>query len=185
MSFASDNYWSKKMDVVLSDYWKHLAFEGRYIFTNSKMLQQTLGIDVIIQLGSNDKEITIDTKHSRGSFDAVLLEAMSCTVKGKEKEGWGIKEEGRPDYIMHVMHDLCKGCNLNCSTCEYTASHITKAFITSAEGILQWYRPLFFSKQLSSFKSFTTEQLNRTHGHIIPLRVAMKELGTTVCNLKH
>ena len=58
--FSRDNSFSKHKDVILGGYWKRLAYEGRYIFTNSMMLQKTLGIDIIIQMGSNDKEITID-----------------------------------------------------------------------------------------------------------------------------
>ncbi len=199
MSFPEDNKFSKHKDEILTEYWDRLSFEGRYIFTNSMMLQKTLGIDVILQMGSNNKEITIDTKHIRGEYKRLFLEGMSCTVeKFGLKEGWGIKEEGRPDYIMHIMHKHCSNnknlefhchrIDKNCNLCSYKMGHITKAYITPSSRIFEWYRPKYLSGELGKTKKegyHKESYSNMTDGHNIPIEQMIKEMGTVVCNLKH
>lgn len=182
-TFTRDEQFSKHKDILLKDYWRSLSFEGRFIFTNSMMLQKTLGIDVILQVGSDNKEITIDTKHVKGDYKQLFIEEMSCSIKGREREGWGIKKEGTPDYIMHVLHPICNGCQGDCNTCTYTIEHISGAYITKTSKLQEWYLPKLKKGELNKYKLQKTNQINQTTGRNIPIRIMMKEMGTIACRL--
>ena len=188
MSFSSDNYFSKHKDIMLKPYFSRLAFEGRFILTNSEMLQKRLGIDAIIQIGNDFNEISIDTKHIAGDYNRLFIEEMSCSVEGREKEGWGIRKKGLPDYIMHVLHPACNGCTHRgetCMMCNYSFEKHTapRAYITSTSKLQQWYLPKMQNGEIERYKLYTSTQINKTTGRNIPIETMLREMGTKKCNL--
>lgn len=181
--FGTDNNFSKHKDMLLKPYWGRISYEGRFVLTGSEFLQKTHGIDVIIQTKDDESDIKIDTKHVRGNYTQLFMEELSCSNKGRESYGWLLKDDGHPDYIMHVMNPLCKGCYKNCTPCEvgYTNEQLQKAmvlYITKYEPLREWYLPKFQNNELQKYQFVKQKTSNKTTGRNIPFSVLQNEVGS-------
>tara|TARA_R110000868_G_scaffold35239_2_gene126560 strand:+ start:399 stop:980 length:582 start_codon:yes stop_codon:yes gene_type:complete len=171
--FNNDSLFSKHKDVLLKRYWSKLAFEGRYVIVNSEFIQKSLGIDVILQSANDITDKTIDTKHTRANYARLFLEEKSCTNKGRESDGWMLKSEAKPDYVMFFQWSLCqKGkikCNLDCnSDCPFTSDQL----LESCKGYVLNFKPLqeWFIEHKESYDPYTMPTENRTMGRNVPIK---------------
>jgi len=94
--FRDDYELSKKKNELMKDIWKVLSYDGRYIMADSKFQQKNMGCDIILQ-SENGKSILVDTKNSRGNYNKLLLEEMSCPARGVK--GWLLKENTLTDFL--------------------------------------------------------------------------------------
>jgi len=183
MSFNNDNQFSKHKDILLKPYFGKISHEGRFVLTGSEFLQKTHGIDVIIQTKDDKSDIKIDTKHVRGNYTRLFIEELSCSNKGRENLGWLLKDNGHPDYIMHVMNPLCKGCKKICSPCSngHSEEELQKSmvmYITNYKVLRDWYLPKYENNLLNNFQLIIQPYGNKTTGRNIPYYTLRDELGT-------
>ena len=93
--FKKDLTFAEEQRRKLKPFYKKYSYEGRYIFVNkeSGILGNELqkkSIDTILQK-TDKKEIYIEEKIVRWKgkkLTAFALETHSCTVPGREKDGW-------------------------------------------------------------------------------------------------
>lgn len=183
-NFNNDNQFSKHKDVLLKDYWGKLSYEGRYVLTGSEFLQRTHGIDVIIQTKNDESDIKIDTKHIRGDYSKLFIEELSCSVPGIEKDGWLIKENGHPDYIIHVMNPLCSRCYDKCDICNKPIRENMKGWISHFSKLRDWYLPQYKNDELETkYPLKTMKQINKTTGRNIPIKTLKNISGTKLCDM--
>ena len=184
MSFNTDNQFSKHKDVLLKDYWGKISFEGRFVLTGSEFLQKTHGIDVIIQTKNDESDIKIDTKHVRGNYTRLFIEELSCSVEGREKDGWLIKENGHPDYIIHVMNPLCSKCYDDCNICDKPIRNNMIGYLSNFKKLRNWYLLNYKEDQFCNENPlFTNKQINKTTGRNIPVSTLKNVADTRVCKL--
>jgi hypothetical protein len=72
------------------------GFYGRLATT----LQKRFAVDTVMQR-KNGQAVCIEEKIVRGHYDKVTLETMSCTVPGRESEGW--MRYGKADWLVWAM----------------------------------------------------------------------------------
>ncbi|MGQ9571493.1 MAG: hypothetical protein ACUVUQ_11795 [Thermodesulfovibrionales bacterium] len=171
--FEVDTIFSKHKDILLKEYWSLNSFEGRFVLAGSEFLQKTHGIDIILQDLDDSNEIKIDTKHVRGSYDSLYLEEMSCSVEGKEKKGWILKEDGWPDLIFYAFWPICRGCYEDCFSFECKKPAYCEAFVCKFELLRKW-----FIQERELYKYHVNEfTVNKTSGRIVPINVLVNEAG--------
>lgn len=106
MTFKDDLAFAEKQRFKLKDFYSIKAHEGRYVFINKESGDlseelQNKSIDTILQLTEN-KEVYIEEKIVRWpgyKYTAFVLETDSCTVEGREKDGW--MKYGKFDYLLY------------------------------------------------------------------------------------
>jgi len=104
--FQFDNAEQKRVrDLVLGPgfYGLH-SREGRYVYVDkgrlATALQKRFAVDTIVQ-GRHGAAACIEEKIVRGEYPALTLETMSCTVPGRESDGW--MRYGQADYLLWAM----------------------------------------------------------------------------------
>jgi len=154
MTFIADLKYAETQREKLKDFYACKSYENRYVFINKesgvigKELQNR-SIDTIMQV-SDKKEIYIEEKIVRWKgkkYTAFTLETDSCTVKGREKDGW--MKYGEFDYLLY-------GLELENSDIE--------AYIISFQKLKKW-----FWENYENYRITTTEQINKTACRIVPI----------------
>src|SRR3990167_9639384 len=92
--FKQDLNYSETQREKLKEFYRVKAYDGRFVFINknkllSKWLQEN-AVDTIMQISDSD-EVYIEEKIVRWKgkkYEATTLETMSCTIPGREKDGW-------------------------------------------------------------------------------------------------
>jgi hypothetical protein len=183
-SFDNDLNFSKHKDLLLKDYWGTISYEGRFVLTGSELLQKTHGIDVIVQTNNDQSDLKIDTKHVRGNYQKLFIEEHSCSVNGREKPGWLLKEDGHPDYIIHIMNSLCRGCYHDCFACGKPIRENMIGWITPFNRLRAWYMQMLKDDAFcNEYKLFTMKQINKTTGRNVPIDLLARNVGTKQCAL--
>jgi len=173
MSFDKDEQFSRHKDVLLKPIWGDASYEGRFVITGSEFLQRVHGIDVIMQR-DEWREYTLDTKHVRGEYECLYLEEWSCTIPGREKPGWIIKENGHPDIVPWFFWPSCSRCYNDCLVCEKLLK--THMYIISFELLRNWFienRSIFEKK----YQHHINETINRTSGWLVPVLELQEKIG--------
>jgi hypothetical protein len=112
-SRLADNFtealeYSRKMrDTFLSRFYQKYSVEGRYVYVDksacSTVLQKQLAIDTVMQ-AKDGGSLCIEEKieqwpgYKRDNF---ALETDSCTVVGREKQGW--MHYAQADYLLYAF----------------------------------------------------------------------------------
>lgn len=107
--FDVDNEWQRGVrDRILAPgfYRKH-SVEGRYVFVDkgklATVLQKRYAVDTILQ-GKQGGAVCIEEKITRWKgrvYTNFFLETRSCTVPGKESDGWMVY--GQADYLLYAF----------------------------------------------------------------------------------
>lgn len=108
--FDRDNEWQRGVrDRVLAPaFYGKFAQDGRYVMIDkgrlATVLQKRFAVDTIAQSRSG-AAVCVEEKIVRWpgrAYDAFCLETHSCTVPGRESDGWMIY--GMADYLLYAFH---------------------------------------------------------------------------------
>lgn len=108
---------------------------------------QKMGIDTIAEV--QGKLITIDEKVRREKWNDILVETMSCTIKGREKKGWLYHDT---TFINYIMQNDC--------------------YIINLKKLRDW-----FEQYKHIFEKKSTNQINKTEFYIVPLDILKQQVG--------
>jgi hypothetical protein len=153
--FERDNAWQRKVrDLVLAPgFYGSYAQEGRYVFVDkgrlSTKLQREYAVDTIVQ-GKDGAALCIEEKIVRWPakgepYTAYTLETDSCTVPGREKDGW--MKYAQADFLLYAFQ---------------WPDRLVVHLIDFPK-LQAWFWP-----KAESFKATVTEQINHTRCRIVP-----------------
>lgn len=152
--FELDNDGQKLVrDLVLGPgLYGRFSREGRYVYIDKGRLASTLqkqfAVDTIMQRINGDAAC-VEEKIVRWpgfAYKAVTLETKSCTVAGRESDGWMFY--GRADLLNYAM----------CQEETLLVYLVDLARLQEA-----------FWKEFQNFKETITDQINRTACRVVPL----------------
>jgi hypothetical protein len=155
-SFAKMNEFQMKIrNSVLKPYYAHEAAEGRFIFLDkgkiAKMLQQ-IAVDTIMQIDENGT-LSYEEKIVQWpgyKYTHFVLETMSCTVRGHEKQGW-----------MHTARcDILRYC-----FCQENERELL-VYDIPFELLKEWF---FKDNLFKRYYSTITNEINRTECKKVPI----------------
>jgi hypothetical protein len=160
--FHFDNDAQRKVrDLVLGPgLYGSFAVDGRYVYIDKGRLAGTLqkryAVDTILQR-ADGRATCIEEKIVRGEYTAVTLETMSCTVPGKESDGW--MKYGQADWLVYAM--CCENLTLLCHIIDFAA--LQGCFWPAAK----------------TFQETISKQQNRTACRKVPLDWIRERMGCT------
>ena len=159
--FIIDDQWQLEMrSKILVPHLYDVLYPARYELLRGDHPMQARGIDTLIDGG--ERQITIEEKIVRWPFDketkqkadrpytAFTLETMSCTVEGREKQGWMHYSEA--DYLLYCFAHPKSEVVLDC-------------YMIDMKRLRSW----FFGVE-SNYASTVTEQVNRTLCRVVPIK---------------
>ena len=157
--FERDNEWQRGMrDRILAPgFYGRFAFEGRYVVIDKGRLattfQKRFAVDTIAQ-GRDGAAVCIEEKIVRWPIKkgtphtAFCLETESCTVPGRETDGWMVY--GMADYLLYCFETKAGG--LDCYLIDFP--ELQKWFWTEADSFPR-FGPL--------------KTLNGSSGRVVPI----------------
>lgn len=157
-----DDLQKRVRDAVIGPgFYGPFSMDGRYVFLDKGRLatdlQKRFAVDTILQ-GRKGDAVCIEEKIVRWpgyAYDAITLETMSCTVPGRESDGW--MRYGKADWINYAMCQ--EDGNVLCYLISFPA--LQEAFWPAHQ----------------SFRETTTDQHNRTTCRIVPLDWIRAKVG--------
>lgn len=164
MSYSTDTQFSKHKDELLKPFWGEIAYERRFVIASSRFLQETHGIDIIMQGKHGGNEVKLDTKHIRGSYSNFYLEEKSCPARGTL--GWLLKPEevGWPDVVPYCFWPRCQNCHNLCSQCQ-NEIFPTTIYMLEFKPLRDWFIEHYTEYPLH----INTDTINKTTGRIVPI----------------
>jgi len=177
-NFNHDGAWSKHKDILLKPFWGNNSFGNRYVIVGSMLLQKTHGIDIILQNQNDFMDITLDTKHIKGIYNAFWFEDESCPKY--ETLGWARKpKEESADYICYCFWEEareygCRKCRKDCLECRKFFTHC-EMYLLSYPELFSWYDANKDRFALDTISNRNT--INKTTGRLIPIATYQKEVG--------
>jgi len=162
MTFQTDLNFAEKYRQRLKDFYSIKALDGRYVFINKTSgklgneLQQK-SIDTILQL-TDKKEIYIEEKIVRWKgkkYTAFTLETESCSIVGREKDGW--MKYGEFDYLIYGF--IQENDNI-------------EVYVIPFQKLKKW-----FWENYELFPITKTEQINKTICRVVDIKEVEKNVG--------
>lgn len=153
--FEIDDKWQRGVrDAVLVPGFYEKRYPGLFKFADKDLATQMRGIDTLVESDSgNGWETTIDEKIVRWRgfhYTAFAFETDSCTVEGRERDGW--MRHGEAEYLLYCFQEA--SLDLFCHLIEFRP--LKKWFWTD-----------------DNFKKFPTfgplDTLNRSAGRVVPI----------------
>ena len=156
--FVRDNEWQKGLrDRILAPgFYGSYALGGRYVFIDKGALatkfQREYAVDTILQ-GKGGAAVCIEEKIVRWPkkdkpYSAFTLETRSCTVPGREKDGW--MKYGEADYLLYCFANRTESA-LHC-------------YLIDFPKLKEWFWPI-----VENWPITVTEQINRTECRVVPI----------------
>lgn len=157
--FWRDDMWQRTIrDRLLAPgFYGSYALDGRYVFIDKGKLatrmQREFAVDTIVQ-GKNGTAVCIEEKIVRWPkcrdepYSAFTLETRSCTVVGREKDGW--MKYGQADYLLYCFANKLENA-LHCYLIDFPA-------------LKEWFWPIH-----EQWPATVTEQINRTECRVVPI----------------
>lgn len=153
--FERDDIWQRKMrdKWLVPNFYESYAFEGRYVKLDkgkmATLIQRRYAADTVVQKSDGSAEF-IEEKIVRWpgyEYQTLCLETDSCTVEGRESEGW--MHYGQADYLLYAL-ELEKGM---------------RVYIMDFPKLKTW-----FWDRVGYFKDFgPLKTLNATKGKLVPV----------------
>jgi len=154
--FHTDNGWQKRIrdEILIPQFYRQQASEGRYVVLDkgrlSGRLQREFCIDTIFQAADGEM-ISVEEKIVRWpgyAYAAFCLETHSCTVPGRESQGWMTYSSA--DYLLYCFVTVDGG--LDCHLIDFPK-------------LREWFWNVH--EQFDTFGPLPT--LNRTMGRKVPI----------------
>jgi hypothetical protein len=155
-AFTNDNKFQlAKRESLLKPFYQKKAHEGRFVFADkgklADILQKEMAVDTILQVqGKENKIVSIEEKIVRWPgyrYENYTLEIMSCTVQGREKQGW--MHYAKCDVLLY---------------CFVQADESMEAHAIPFPKLQKW-----FFENIEKYKSTITQQINRTECKLVPI----------------
>jgi hypothetical protein len=155
--FFIDDRWQKGIrERILKPLYQKAGCEGRFVFADkgklADILQKELAVDTILQKSGNSI-LAIEEKIIRWPgypYTAFALETWSCTVPGRERQGW----------MYTAKCDLLFYCFVQ----ENGTDIIGYAIPFSA--LQKWF---FENNRFEKYTKTVTAQINHTECRIVPI----------------
>lgn len=154
--FHRDATWSRqKRDEYLKPHYRKRSEEGRFVFCDKGDLARELqmsAVDTVMQ-GAAGRVWAVEEKIVRWpgrQYTAFALETWSCTVPGREKQGW-----------MYTA---------KCDVLLYCFEQADDSLLCHAIPFLQLQEWFFADDHFKRYSLSRTKQINRTECRIIPIR---------------
>lgn len=155
--FVRDDRWQRiKRDNLLQPYYRNICEDGRFVFLDKGKLadriQREEAIDTILQLRNNGV-LGIEEKLVRWpgyKYLSYTFETKSCTVEGREKQGW--MYYSTCDYLLYGFVQ------------EDNASIV--AHLIPFPKLKAWF---FEDNRYLGYRAFVTDQLNHTETRVVPI----------------
>lgn len=156
--FERDNIWQRGVrDRILAPaFYGVFATEGRYVFVDkgrlATMFQKRFAVDTFVQ-GREGAALCIEEKIVRWPernepYTAFCLETRSCTVPGRESDGW--MRYGQADYLLYAFQQ---------------ADDSLIVYLVDFQKLQEWFWP-----REGLFKKFgPLDTLNRSEGRVVPI----------------
>lgn len=154
--FDRDNDWQRRVrdQILAPGFYGTFATDGRYVLIDkgrlATQLQREFAVDTIVQ-GRNGAAVCIEEKIVRWPgrvYAAYSLETDSCTVPGREKQGW--MAYGQADYLLYCFQQ--EDGALDCHLIDFPK-------------LRAW-----FWERVSDFPTFgPLRTLNRSAGRVVPI----------------
>lgn len=156
--FIRDDNWQRiQRNKILKPYYKKICDEGRFVFLDkgklADRLQREEAIDTVLQTRNNGV-LGIEEKLVRYpgyKYTAYTLETMSCTVQGREKEGW--MYYSTCDYLLYGFIQEDSSC--------------IDAHLIPFPKLQTWF---FEDNRYLSYRPFITDQINHTETRVVPIK---------------
>jgi|TARA_Y100000296_G_C5156354_1_gene249290 hypothetical protein len=166
--FNKDNNWqrSQRDAILVPHFYKKHATDGRYVLLDkgrfADIIQKRLAADTIVQ-SRDGAVVAIEEKIVRWPvWDkphfAFCLETDSCTVPGRESDGW--MHYAKADYLLYCFQQRDKASLL--------------CYLLDFQRLKDWFWP-----REEEFKVFQMDQINKTMGRLAPINEAMEAAGAT------
>lgn len=162
--FAHDDAWGKQVrdDLVLPLY-RRWCPEGRYVLADEGPVAERInkgGVDTILQLPGN-RIATVDEKIVRWPgyvHDAYALEEWSCTVPGRERDGWMAHPGAAWLLYVFVLDE---------------AATSGEAHLIPFARLQKWF---YERDRFAGYRTSTTDQVNRSQSRLVPVADVWREV---------
>lgn len=169
--FIRDNERQKiYRDKLLKPFYKNKGFENRFVFVDkgklADILQKEFAVDTILQINDNAiKGIEEKIVNWPGyKYIYYTLETMSCTVPGREKQGW--MHYGKCDILLY---------------CFIQEDETIEAHAIPFNKLQTWF---FKNDNYKKYKSTITEQINHTECKLVPIKDVFNNVaGCKIINI--
>lgn len=157
--FQRDDEWSRKMRdrILVESFYGRYATDGRYVLLDkgrlASLLQRRFQVDTIMQgkggtvVGIEEKIVRWNPKYST-PYTRFALETMSCTVPGRESDGW--MKYGQADYLLYCFSNAAED-ELDCHLIDF-------------QRLKEWFWP-----RIARWKPSRTEQINQSECRLVPI----------------
>ena len=153
--FWQDDAWQKGIrDRILKPFYREHSWEGRYVFADkgklADKLQREMAVDTVLQKEQNAL-LSIEEKIVRWkgkAYKAFVLETWSCTVAGRESQGW--MYTAQCDYLFY------------CFVQEDEKSCIS--YLIPFDKLKAWF---FENDRYLNFPKTITNQINKTECRVV------------------
>jgi len=150
-----DHYQRQKRDTLLKDFYIQGSVEGRFVFMDkgrlADIVQREMAVDTILQ-GRDGQAIAIEEKIVRWKgrkYTAFTLETWTCTVPGRERQGW--MYYSKCDFLLY---------------CFTQADGSLEAYAIPFPRLKTWF---FEQDRFERYPTTVTEQINRTECRVVPI----------------
>lgn len=163
--FQKDDSWQRGIrDRLLKPFYHAHSFENRYVFADkgklADVLQREMAVDTVLQAKQNAL-YSIEEKIVRWPgryYTAFALETWSCTVPGRERQGW--MYTAQCDYLFY------------CFVQEDEKSCIS--YLIPFGKLKDWF---FENDRYLQFATTITEQINKTQCRVVPIEIVTNAIS--------
>jgi len=154
VTFYADDQWQRQMrDLILKPHYDRM-FPGRYRFIEYGDPLGAGGTDTIIDDRRIDEKIVRWPRNPDGSpkalgYDAFALETMSCTIEGRERDGW--MKTNTVEWLFYCFASR--------------KEHYLDCFMLDMPELQEW----FWAQQHEQWPRWRSKEINRTECLVVPI----------------
>jgi len=166
--FEYDDKMQRKIrdEILCPRLYEKYSMNGRYVCIDkgrmATLLQKRYSVDVVCQSQKNHGEaVFIEEKivrFNKKPYTSFTLEIKSCTIKGRESDGWMVY--GEADILNYVM-------------CQSADSFLLPYYLIP----FQKLKKEFWKEDINKFADTFTDQINRTLCKIVPIKWIREKVG--------
>jgi hypothetical protein len=183
-SFEHDRAWEAWCrDKVLAPFHATCSHQGRFVFIDksrcSTIMQKRFEVDTVVQRRGGTGSYMIEEKMTRapkggGQFPSFCLETQSCTVPGRESDGWMIY--GEADYLLYGFQRQHGADDVWMDDLRAWSCTRFRLYLIDFQALKKWFWPRVESFHLHVMP----KTLNRTAMRLVPISAVEDGVGFRV-----